>query len=158
METQKVFINEKIVARFSRILANQRLAHAYLFIGSNSVGKSETALAIAKLVNCDQVLEDGQPCEQCDSCIKTEAGNHPDVVFIEGMDGGAIKISQIRELVRASQLRPFEGKKKVFIIKDIEKLTTEGSNALLKTLEEPSKNSLLILTTSVPERNSRQSS
>jgi DNA polymerase-3 subunit delta' len=145
--------NQMIVKQLRTLLARGRLAHAYLFAGPASLGKSETALAAAQLVNCEALDFPGgtPPCGQCLSCRKTLSGNHPDVFRIDKGDNPSIRIAGIRELISRISLRPFEGRKKVFIIKDIEDLTLEGSNALLKTLEEPAKDTLLILTTSVPE-------
>lgn len=139
-------IYEPVLKRFSALLKNAALAHAYLFIGPASVGKFETALAIAKLVNCAKPVHDSF-CGTCPSCIKIDKGNHPDVhVIVKGEDESSIKIEQIRELTSGSQLKPFEARTKVFIVRNCEDLTPEAANALLKTLEEPAQNSLLILT------------
>lgn len=147
-------MDEKVLSRFGALIKSKRMAHAYLFMGPRGAGKSDTALAVAKLVNCEDVQEGeiGSFCGRCASCIKIDSGNHPDILIIDVDEGETIKIAQIRELISQAQLRPFEAAKKVFIIKNIECLTKEGSNALLKTLEEPTSSSLLILTTSVPER------
>ncbi len=145
-------MQESILNRFRVLVRNNRLAHAYLFIGPKDVGKAQTAIAIAKLVNCEHPSS-GLSCNACAVCLKIEHGNHPDIHVISADETQTIKIEQIRHLIERIQLRPFEGKKKVFIIKNIEHLTPEGGNALLKTLEEPVKDSLLILTTAVPEEN-----
>lgn len=151
---QQVQVDKNILNRFVASLRNKKLAHAYLLIGPKDAGKAETAIAVAKLVNCDenQKGERDNFCGQCPCCIKIDSGNHPDVLVVDIEEGDTIKIAQIRELVAQSQLRPFEAAKKVFIVKNAERLTTESSNALLKTLEEPTPTSLLILTTSVPEK------
>jgi DNA polymerase-3 subunit delta' len=144
-------VSESVLKRFSALLKNASLAHAYLFIGPASVGKFETALAIAKLVNCAKLVSDSF-CDICPSCIKIDKGNHPDIHIIErGEEETSIKIEQIRELTSGIQLKPFEARTKIFIIKNVESLTAEASNALLKTLEEPSQNSLLILTSAFPQ-------
>jgi DNA polymerase-3 subunit delta' len=147
-------MDAKVLSRFSALIKSKRMAHAYLFVGPKGAGKSNTALAVAKLVNCEDVQEreTGGFCGRCASCIKIDSGNHPDILIVDVNEGETIKIAQIRELISHAQLRPYEAAKKVFIIKNIECLTKEGSNALLKTLEEPTSSSLLILTTSVPER------
>ena len=155
MKLEEVVVHQDILSRFAKLVKNGRLAHAYLFVGPARIGKSETALALAKLVNCEastaQVSEGF--CGQCPSCVRINSGNHPDVHVLEKGEEGSIKIEQIRDLLAQVQLRPFEARKKIFIIKNIEDLTPEAGNAILKTLEEPSVNSLLILTTSVRERN-----
>jgi DNA polymerase-3 subunit delta' len=148
-------INVSILARFAKLIAQDRLAHAYLFVGPKDVGKTQTALRLAKLVNCERNPngKEEDACGVCPSCVKIEAGNHPDVVVIGVGEEETIKIARVRELIQKSQMKPYEARKKVFIIKDVENLSLEGSNALLKTLEEPAANTLLILTTSVLEKN-----
>ncbi len=152
MAASWIIANSSVLNRFAALIKSGRLAHAYLFIGPESVGKSETALAVAKFVNCLD-LKSEAPCETCAACIKINAGSHPDIHIIERIEKESISIEQIREMIVQIQLRPYEAKKKVFIIKNIEYLTPEGSNSLLKTLEEPSLNSLLLLTTSLLEKN-----
>ena len=149
---QEIQNDNSIIERFAILNKRERLAHAYLFIGPANIGKGETALAIAKLINCEQRQED-QFCDTCSSCIKINSGNHPDIMVIDNGYGEAIKIEKIRELFNQSKLRSFFAVKKVFIIKNIENMTLEAANAFLKTLEEPPANSLLLLTTSVLEKN-----
>ncbi len=139
-------------------IENRRLAASYLFSGPEGVGKNLVAREFAKAVNClgQQGLA---PCDECASCRKVEAGNHPDVHFIpadlkmEGGDdeGDAIKIEHIRQLQGSIVMRPYEGNYKVFIIDNAHLLTPDASNAFLKTLEEPPANSLIILVTSRPQ-------
>ena len=143
-------VNEKIVERFRSLMGRERLAHAYLLIGPEGSGKVETAFAVAKLVNCEALAKSF--CGKCSSCLKIDGGNHPDVLMFDQGEDQSIKIHKIRELIQRVQLRPYEAKKKVVILKDMDLLTTEGANALLKTLEEPAASSLLLLTTANPER------
>src|SRR3989344_7928131 len=148
-------IHRPVLQRFAGLLKGGRLAHAYLLVGPAGVGKFETAMALAKLVNCEASAE-GQAdifCGQCASCRKMETANHPDLHILNSGRGETIKIENIRELIGHTQLKSFEAQRKVFGIRNAENLTLEGANALLKTLEEPSAHSLLLLTTSVPEKN-----
>jgi len=152
MTTTETCYNNDIVQRFARLSGKERLAHAYLFVGPYDIGKGETAVAVAKLVNC----EDPQAnmfCDRCPSCIKIKSGNHPDIVLIDKGYSESIKIEDIRGILDQNRLRPYLARKKVFILRNIENLTPEAANAFLKTLEEPSPDSLLLLTTSVPEKN-----
>ena len=149
---QDIQLNHAILQRFAVLKKKERLAHAYLFIGPSDMGKGETALAIAKLMNCE-AQENGMFCDDCPSCVKINSGNHPDVTVIDNGYGESIKIEQVRELLSRNNFRAFMAKKKVFILKNIENLTTEGANAFLKTLEEPSTDTLLLLTTSSLEKN-----
>ncbi|HBO97835.1 MAG TPA: hypothetical protein DE315_05305 [Candidatus Omnitrophica bacterium] len=146
--------NENILKRFAALEKRGLLAHAYLFTGPAHIGKAATALAVAGSLNCENKKEsdDAYFCGRCLPCLKINSGNHPDVHILQVAPGESIKIDAVRELLAQVRLRPFMAEKKIFIIHNIENLTTEGANALLKTLEEPSANSLLILTTAVPER------
>ncbi len=146
-------MNLNVVKHFQDMRDRGCLAHAYLFVGPKGSGKIETALAVARMLNCQSEGPGGSGlCGQCPSCLKIEKGNHPDVMMVERADEASIKIDQVRELIGRVQLRAFEARSKVFILKDAETLTTEAANALLKTLEEPTKDSLLILTSAVKER------
>jgi DNA polymerase-3 subunit delta' len=135
----------RAIKTLKRVLAEGRLAHAYIFLGPQG-GRQELALNLAKAVNCLQNRE-GEPCEKCPSCRKISGLNHPDVQLIEP-EGLSLKIGQMRRLQDQISLKPFEGKKKVHIIEEAEKMTPEAANSLLKTLEEPPGESLLILGTS----------
>jgi DNA polymerase-3 subunit delta' len=145
-----ISVDDKILDRFKRLLASSRLGHAYLFVGPKETGKTQTALAVAQLVNCESPSE--KPCGKCVPCQKITSGNHPDVMIIQENEG-SIKIDQIRFLLGRLQLKAFEAKTKVFIIRDVENMTLEAANSLLKTLEEPASNTLMILTTATPEAN-----
>ncbi len=150
MSTAVDLINNSVVDKFSLFVRSGRLAHAYLFLGPKKTGKLSTAIVVSKLVNCEN-LRDGTFCDQCATCIKINSGNHPDIHILED-SSQAIKIEDIRLLINEMQFRAYEAKTKIFLIHNAERLTIEASNALLKTLEEPSKGSLIILTTSAPER------
>lgn len=143
-------VNEEILTRFERIQSQDRLAHAYLFVGPPQSGKSSTVMTLAKIFNCEREGEKGF-CGECGSCRKIRAGNHPDILAIEAGAGETIKIEDIRTLIQRSGLRAFEAKWKVFMIRNAERLTKEAANALLKTLEEPNRQTLIFLTTAVPE-------
>ncbi len=136
--------HEWTVKLLERSLANGRTAHAYLLLGLPQVGKTTLALNFAQALNC---LDEGKPCGQCRSCLKIAHGNHPDVRVIEAVNG-TIKIDQIRAMQREVALSPHEGRWKVYIIRQMERATTEAANCLLKTLEEPPAQVILILTAS----------
>lgn len=144
-------INVSVMQRFSRLAASHHLAHAYLLVGPQDSGKTQTALNLAQLVNCES--EGAKPCGECTACRKIASGNHPDVHVIGNDEMESIKIEDIRFLLNRSHLMAYEAKTKVFIIRNIELMTMDAANALLKTLEEPTANTLMILTTSVPEDN-----
>lgn len=134
-----------------------RLGHAYLFTGPEGVGKKLTALTLAKALNCQN--ENNDSCDNCASCLKIEKKQHPDIHFLDDnscesavpvqpADSRSIKIEDIRNLQKNAFLRPYEARLKVFIIDNAHNLTPEAANALLKVLEEPPKDSLIILISS----------
>lgn len=121
-----------------------KLSHGYLFVGPPHVGKMTLALNLAQALNCGG---DEQPCGDCTSCQRITALKHADVQVI-GLDGKSeIGIDHIREMERSANLKPFEGRNRVFIIDGAEHLSSEAANCLLKTLEEPPPNVHLILIT-----------
>ena len=127
-------------------LTSGTLAHAYLFLGPEGAGKTATALAFAKALVCGS---EAGGCGVCPACRRADAGVHPDIHIIEhGEETSEIKISQIRKLQEELSLTPFEAQKKAAVIDDAERLNPEASNAFLKTLEEPSRGTVLILTAS----------
>ncbi|MQF64505.1 DNA polymerase III subunit delta' [SAR202 cluster bacterium AC-409-J13_OGT_754m] len=134
--------------------ASNRLSHAYLFVGPAQIGKMTLALNLAQAVNCTSENQN-KPCGSCSQCNRTLAGKHTDVDIIKayepsrnGTTRHRIGIDQIRELQHKLNLKPFEGAFRVTIFDDAERMTEEASNALLKTLEEPPSQSLLILLSS----------
>ncbi len=153
MTRKDIEINKDVLNRFVIFEKKERLAHAYLFVGPTHIGKGATALAVAKFLNCED-RRDASPycCNRCPACLNIHSGNHPDVHILIGRPDQSIKIDEIRQLLSRIRLQPFMAEKKVCIIKEAEHLTVEAANALLKTLEEPSPGSLLILTTAIPER------
>lgn len=130
------------------LIAAQRLPHGLLFQGPPRVGKFSMAHAFAKALNCRNAKHG--KC-LCSSCRKIDEEMHPDVKHIGPNDKGRITIDQIRELDSAFQFRRHEGVRKVAVIKDAHKLNQQSSNALLKTLEEPSEDTTIVLTTSKPQ-------
>lgn len=121
----------------------------YLFSGPEGIGKRLAAETLIKALNCDQGAFDS--CDKCPSCLKIDKRQHPDVHFLDDSQTGQIKIEDIRQLKHQITLRPYEAKYKVFILDNSHNLTAEAANALLKTLEEPTANSLIILISSKPE-------
>lgn len=138
--------HKQVKQRLRRAIESNRIAHAYLFTGPDGIGKKETAIAFAKAINCIS----GQGDDNCSSCRKIEKENHPDVEVIRA-DGRFIKIDRIRTLIEELEYQPYEGRKKIAIFDEAEKLTLQAMNTLLKTLEEPPGETLIILVTSHPQ-------
>ncbi len=136
--------------RFLQQLFRKRLVpHALLFSGLAGVGKGLLAREFAGLLNCKQP-QNHDGCNHCSSCRKSAAGIHPDLLWVKP-DGANIKIEQIRNLQEQLRFPPFEGFRRVTILEDAHRLREEAGNALLKLLEEPPKNNVLILITPEPQ-------
>lgn len=129
-----------------RALKSKRVSHAYMFYGEGGL-KEELAIRFAQALFC-KVMED-DACGECHDCRKVEGLTHPDFKVIKP-EGAIFKISQIRELRGEVLLRPFEAERKVFILKECEKMNLPAANAILKVLEEPPSWANLILLVSHP--------
>jgi DNA polymerase III subunit delta' len=143
---------ERVLNYLKAALSRGRLAHAYLFLGPEGVGKESVARALAGALNCAEPLEDGDACGVCPSCKRLAAGTHPDFLIIRPTSKERppkIVIEQIREFRRVTAYPPVAGGWRVALIKPGEDLKDESANALLKTLEEPPAQNLLILTAGV---------
>ncbi len=126
-----------------------RLASSYLFAGEEGIGKRFTAFNLAKALNClNPVGVDA--CGLCPSCKKMEAGTHLDFRVVEP-DGEQIKVEQIREVEEILSLKPYEGGIKTVVVDETERMNTYAANAFLKTLEEPSPQTLIVLVSSNPD-------
>lgn len=137
--------HEQIIEQLRHAIVSNRVAGAYLFSGPANIGKETVALYFAKSINC--TASEHGPCNSCLSCRKIDNGNHPDVQIIRP-SGAWMKIDQIRELQKWIVYRPFEGKRKVYILTEVDCMNLEAANCLLKTLEEPPPASVLVLITS----------
>lgn len=141
---QPIVGHEKIIAQLRHAIQSSRIAGAYLFVGHAGVGKETVAIHFAKSINC---LESGESaCGDCISCRKTDVGNHPDIQIVSP-SGAWTRIDQIRELQKRIVYRPLEGVRKVVILREAERMNLEAANCLLKTLEEPPAESVLLLLT-----------
>lgn len=143
---------DRAVTLLQRNLERGSVAHAYLLVGPPHVGKMTLALELAQALNCEAAEP---PCGECDPCRKVASGKHADVQVIGLSSNGnsndkprtEISIEQVRDMQHSSNLPPFEGKHKVFIIDGAELMSNEAANCLLKTLEEPSEGVIFILLT-----------
>tara|TARA_E500000305_G_scaffold111584_1_gene125741 strand:- start:304221 stop:305288 length:1068 start_codon:yes stop_codon:yes gene_type:complete len=154
--TDSIRGHRSILEMLDRALSRSRLPHALLFSGAAGIGKKRVALHLAQCLFCLQTPADELSCCQtCDSCKQMAAGTHPDLISIEcPPDKNILPLSLIigdddhrgREGVcYEMSLRPMVGDRRIAIIDDADKMNAESANALLKTLEEPSANYLMIL-------------
>jgi DNA polymerase-3 subunit delta' len=139
--------HQRPIKLLQAMLEGGRLPHALLISGPTGVGKRTLAMKLAQAVNCTGNVTD-DACGTCRDCGKIERGQHPDVVELmpEGK-ARKIKVEAVRELRSRIAFKAYEGRYKVFIIREADRMGEEASNALLKTLEEPPPESLLVLTT-----------
>ena len=140
----------EIVKSLKLSLKNKSMAHAYLFSGPRGVGKTTVARLIAKGVNCLNLKENGEPCNECKNCKAINEGRFSDLIEIDAASNRSI--DEIRSLKEKINYQPVEGLKKVYIIDEAHMLTKEAFNALLKTLEEPPAHVIFILATTELEK------
>lgn len=126
--------------------AQQRLPHALLVSGPPGVGKGAFAREIARTLLCENRAEDASPCRQCTACAQVQSGTHPDFFTVQpGEDSTVIKVDQIRALSEKLSLSSHRGGYKVAVMAPAETMNINASNSLLKTLEEPSDNTVCVL-------------
>jgi DNA polymerase-3 subunit delta' len=170
--------HERARTILARVIASDRLPHAFLFHGPEGVGKGFIARLFATSLICTQPGTDGAGCGTCPACRKAANGNHPDVLVVtrlpkkekradgdlddDGDDGDDaapakagelrpfIVIQQIRELNHHATYAPREGRRRVFIVDPADRMHAESQNALLKTLEEPGSRTVIVLVASRP--------
>lgn len=147
MGLEAVADQPRAAALLGRALDTGRIAHAWAFIGPPGSGRTRAALAFAGALLCE-----GGGCGRCRACALVEARRHPDLHLIEPTPPAknpkgarAIRIDAIRELERQASLRPVMAARKVFILDDAERLTSDAPQAFLKTLEEPPQDTVLVL-------------
>ncbi|MBI4335966.1 MAG: DNA polymerase III subunit delta' [Candidatus Omnitrophica bacterium] len=142
--------HDNIKRFFKQALSQGRVGHSYLFFGPDGVGKSLFGATLAGALNCFKLRDDS--CDTCPSCAKIKNRTHPDVAWLElAQKKDSISIEQIRAMCYQVNLKPYEGRTKVFIIAQADLMSEAAANCLLKTLEEPPQNSVIILITSRPE-------
>ena len=134
--------NQQVKEELTKIIEEEKILHSYMFVGIEGIGKQMIAKKFAQMILCTNGGRKG--CNTCKSCIEFTSNNNPDFLYIEP-DGNNIKIEQIRYLRRKIQEKPIISNRKVYIINDADKMTTEAQNCLLKTLEEPPEYSTIIL-------------
>ena len=139
--------------RMSRARASGRLPHAVLIAGPGGLAKSAFARRLSNSLVCAEVDENGDACGNCRACRQALAGSHPDQKSVAPEEPGKmIKIDAIRDLTAKSVLSAQEGGYRVYLIEPAEAMNRAAANALLKTLEEPSPRTVLILVSSHPDR------
>ena len=139
---------QHVTRTLENAISSGRVAHAYIFSGARGVGKTTTARILAKALNCAKGPAP-IPCNECDSCREITTGGSLDVLEIDAASNRGI--DQIRELREMVRYAPSGGRYKVVILDEAHMLTTEASNALLKTLEEPPEKVVFVMATTEPD-------
>jgi len=138
-----------VAESLKKIVSGKNIPHAFLFAGPKGTGKTSAARILAKILNCEN-LKGSEPCNKCKQCVSIDKGNNLDVIEMDAASHRGI--DDVRILRDAVKLAPTSAKKKIYIIDEAHMLTTEASNALLKTLEEPPEHVVFILATTNPEK------
>ena len=125
--------NDNIKELLTNAVKNNKASHSYMFVGTEGIGKRLIAKEFAKMILC---TDENKYCGKCKSCMEFDSDNNPDFRII-APDGNSLKIEQIREFQNKVAEKPIISNRKVYIINDSDKMTTEAQNCLLKTLEEP---------------------
>ena len=140
---------EHISRTLKNAIVQNRIGHAYLFVGSRGIGKTTTARIFAKALNCPN-NKDGEPCCKCESCLEVANGSSMDVIEIDGASHN--KVEDIRDIRDNVQYAPTRGRYKIYIIDEVHMLTVQAWNALLKTLEEPPPHVKVLFATTEPHK------
>ena len=143
---EEVAGQKHIIRTLRNALANNKIAHAYLFCGPRGTGKTTMAKLFAKALNCEEGI--GHQCNKCSNCVEITEGSHPDVIEIDAASNNGVE--QVRDLIDKVNYLPIKGKYKVYIIDEVHMMTDNAFNALLKTLEEPPAHVIFILATTEP--------
>lgn len=141
MSFKNIIGNEKNKELLNQIIKTNNIAHSYMFVGKESIGKLLFAKEFAKAILC---IGEEKPCSNCKSCIEFDTYNNPDFNILEP-EGNSIKIDQIRDLTKKVYEKPVVSDRKVYIINESNCMTKEAQNSLLKTLEEPPEYVTIIL-------------
>ncbi|MGZ4114013.1 MAG: DNA polymerase III subunit gamma/tau [Actinomycetota bacterium] len=145
----EVLGQEHVVRALMGAVREGRLAHAFLFTGPRGTGKTSTARILAKMVNCEQGPT-SEPCGQCEQCVAVREGTHLDVVEIDAASHGGV--DDARELREKAPTAPVQGREKVYIIDEAQRLSREAFDALLKVFEEPPPGVRFVLATTEPHK------
>ncbi|MGD0824126.1 MAG: DNA polymerase III subunit gamma/tau [Terriglobales bacterium] len=150
----EVIGQEHVTRTLQNAIAQERIAHGYIFSGHRGIGKTTVARILAMALNCRSTNETtgkpvAEPCGVCDSCTEIRAGNSVDVIEIDAATNRGI--DEIRELREATRYRPARDRFKIYILDEAHQITDAAFNALLKTLEEPPSHVIFMMATTQPE-------
>ena len=145
----EVLGQDHVIRALSGAVREGRLAHAFLLCGPRGTGKTSTARILAKMVNCESGPTP-EPCGSCDQCVAVRDGQHLDVVEIDAASHGGV--DDARDLREKAPTAPVQGREKVYIIDEAQRLSREAFDALLKVFEEPPVGVRFVLATTEPHK------
>lgn len=145
----EVIGQDHIVRALSHAIERQRVGQAYLLVGPRGVGKTTTARIIAKSMNCEKGPT-VEPCLECGPCKEIERGNDIDVIEIDGASNNGV--DDVRAIRDAVQTNPIRDRRKIYIIDEVQRLSGQAFDALLKTLEEPPAHAMFLFATTDPHK------
>ncbi|MBQ0063981.1 MAG: DNA polymerase III subunit gamma/tau [Prevotella sp.] len=150
MTFDSVVGQQALTTTLKNAVVSGKLAHAYLFCGPRGVGKTTCARIFAKAINCFHPAEDGEACNECESCVAFNENRSYNIVELDAASNNSVE--NIKALIEQTRIPPQVGKYKVFIIDEVHMLSTSAFNAFLKTLEEPNPNVIFILATTEKQK------
>ena len=134
--------NEQLKQRLQTAFAKNQVSHCYLIVGPKGSGKRTLAVQMAAALQC---VGEHPPCHSCPQCHKALSGTHPDVIWVDDPDHVSIPVEKVRQTRADAFIRPNEGRKKIYIFPQAQKLNPAGQNALLKLIEEPPSYGVFLL-------------
>lgn len=142
----KILGNEEIIRHLKNAILLNKVSHAYIISGEKGMGKKLVATTFAMALQCEN--EEEKPCMHCRSCSQILSENHPDVFMVSHEKPGSIGVEEIRTQVNDQiVIKPYNGRYKIYIIDEAEKMTQQAQNSLLKTIEEPPAYAVILLLT-----------
>ncbi len=138
---------EQLREHLENAVRMNKVSHAYIINGERNAGKEFIARTFAMALQCED-RQGVEPCQECHSCKQAKSGNHPDIIFVTHEKPGTIGVDDIRKQINGDvAIKPYSGPKKIYIVREGEKMTVQAQNALLKTLEEPPEYAVILILT-----------
>ena len=141
---------DHITQTLKKAILTNHLAQAYLFTGPRGIGKTTCARILAKAINCEKITKEGEPCNECNSCVTFNQQRSMNIFELDAASNNSV--DDIRALVDQIRFAPQGGKYKTYIIDEVHMLSTNAFNAFLKTLEEPPPYAIFILATTEKQK------